>query len=163
MVETACGSVYVLPGSVPERTDGAFAGVSDDGDVLIDEALPAEASGYDCDRDGWPGADEDLIFGEAAHDQDPCGGNGWPADLAGNDNRLTIQDITSFVAPAPSKFDTSPGAVGFNPRWDLVPGPRPGTSWITLEDITALTAGPTAAPPMLGVRAFDGPPCPYPP
>jgi hypothetical protein len=162
-VESACGSVYVLPSSVPERTDGAFAGVSDDGDVLIDEALPPEASGYDCDRDGWMGDDEELIFGEADHDQDPCGGNGWPADLDAaapfSDNRIELLDVTSFLAPV-RRINTNPGDPDFSSRWDLAPGKGLFSSAINIQDITTLTA---FEPPMLGVRAFDGPSCPYPP
>jgi hypothetical protein len=159
-VESACGSVYVLPSSVPERTDGAFAGVSDDGDVLIDEALPPEASGYDCDRDGWTGDDEDLIFGEADHDQDPCGGNGWPADLWDlPPNKITIEDITSFLTPT-QHIGTNPGDPDFSSRWDLVPGKGGFSSAINIQDLTTLA---TFKPPMLGVRPFDGPPCPYPP
>ncbi len=153
----------MLPSSVPERTDGAFAGVSDDGDVLIDEALPPEASGYDCDRDGWTGDDEELIFGEADHDQDPCGGNGWPADLDAaapfSDNRIELLDVTSFLAPV-RRINTNPGDPDFSSRWDLAPGKGLFSSAINIQDITTLTA---FEPPMLGVRAFDGPSCPYPP
>ena len=162
-IESACGSVYVLPGSVPERTDGAFAGVSDDGDVLIDEALPPEASGYDCDRDGWTGADEDLIFGVGAHDQDPCGGNGWPGDLDTappySDNRIELLDVTSFLAPV-RRMNTSQGDADFSARYDLEPGPGVFTEYINIQDLTHLII---FEPPMLGVRAFDGPSCPYPP
>ena len=56
--ETACkGSVYsaaIRPG----RIDGVFAGVSDDGNTAIDEALPAGAQNYDCDGDGYKGSIE---------------------------------------------------------------------------------------------------------
>jgi hypothetical protein len=53
--EVACGS-NPSNGSVrPERIDGAFAGVSDDGDVDVDEALPPGAENFDCDGDGYSG------------------------------------------------------------------------------------------------------------
>jgi len=137
--------------------------VSDDGDVLIDEPLPPEASGYDCDRDGWTGADEDMIFGVPARDQDPCGGEGWPADLDTtapySDNRIELRDVTSFLAPV-RRMDTSPGDAGFSSRYDLQPGRGLLTEYINVLDLTRLI---TFAPPMLGVRAFGGPSCPYPP
>ena len=54
----ACGSDNTNTAKRPERIDGVFAGVSDDGDVAIDEALPPGAEGYDCDGDGFTGAAE---------------------------------------------------------------------------------------------------------
>ncbi len=177
--------------------------MDDDGDTLVDEALPAGAANFDCDGDGFRGSaesgtplcgnslnDDGHVFGGADDgvvddgcpggpaqagayseaqfriglgDQDACGNNGWPAELAGGDNKVTLADITSFVVPAPRKFNTSPGDPAFNPRWDLVPGSASGV-WIALSDITSLTTGPTSRPPMLGgVRAFGGPVCPWPP
>ncbi len=206
-VESQCGVARpdVLAYS-PERVDGAFAGRDDDGDTLIDEALPPGAAGLDCDGDGWSGSREagtplcgnginddftvnggsddgvvddgcpggpaqegaysEAQFHIGLSDQDPCGNNGWPAELAGGDNRLTLQDITSFTTPAATrKFGTSPGNPNFNSRWDLVPGNGGGASpWIALSDITSLTTGSTSRPPMLGgVRAFGGPACPWAP
>ncbi len=204
--EGPCGSDpmdITPPLSRPERLDGAFAGVDDDGDTLIDEALPPGAAAFDCDGDGWSGSreagaplcgnglnDDGVVFGGADDgvvddgcpggpaqvglyseaqfniglgDQDPCGNNGWPGELAGGNNLVNLQDVTSFVVPAPRKFGTSPGAPAFNSRWDLNPGPAGGV-WIALNDITTLTAGSTSRPPMLGgVRAFNGPVCPWPP
>jgi hypothetical protein len=62
------------------------------------------------------------------------------------------------------RFDTSPGQPGFSSRWDLVPGPTLFTSWIAIDDLIALFAGPTGFPPMLGnARAYAGPPCPWAP
>jgi hypothetical protein len=75
-----------------------------------------------------------------------------------------LADVTSFAAPSPRKLNTSPGAPGFNPRWDLVPGQAGAGNWIALIDVTSLVVGPSAFPPMLGgVRAFNGPACPWPP
>ncbi len=120
--------------------------------------------------DGCPGGPAKVgMFSEAQFNigtgaTDPCGGNGWPAELAGNDNKVTLQDVTSFIVPPPRKFNTSPGAPGFNARWDLIPAGFGGGPWITLSDITSLTTGPTSRPPMLGgARAFGGPSCPGPP
>ncbi len=202
--EYHCGASAAAVLSRPERIDGAFAGVDDDGDGQIDEALPAGAASYDCDGDGYKGSaeagtplcgngvnDDGVISGgsddgvvddgcpggppqagaysEAQFnigltDQDPCGNNGWPLDLSGADNKVTLVDITSFVAPAPKKLNTSPGAPGFNVRWDLNPGPGGLANWIVLNDLLALVAGPAAFPPMLGgAKAFNGPSCPWAP
>ena len=81
--EDNCGADSLDPGSVPERLDGAFSGVSDDGDVDVDEALPPGSETFDCDGDGWSGEDEEHVFSAAgtANDQDPCGTNGWPPDI----------------------------------------------------------------------------------
>ena len=200
--KTEAWDPYILE----ERLDNQYQSVDDDGDTLVDEALPVGVGVFDCDGDGWKGeaeggkplcgnglnddriisgggSDDTVIddgcpggpaqvglysegqFNIGVTDQDPCGNNGWPADLAGTNNRVTLQDITSFVAPTPGKLNTSPGDPGFNPRWDLVPGPgSSGADWIILGDLTSLYVGSTAYPPMLnGVKAFGGPPCPWPP
>jgi hypothetical protein len=54
----------------PERIDGAFAGVDDDGDTAIDEALPAGAVNFDCDGDGYEGSAESgtPLCGNGAND-----------------------------------------------------------------------------------------------
>ncbi len=57
-VESACGSNPNDANSIPERVDGIFAGVSDDGDVDIDEALPPGSESFDCDGDGYTGSAE---------------------------------------------------------------------------------------------------------
>ncbi len=205
-VEPPCGSIPWDPGSIPERTDGAFFGVDDDGDLAIDEVLPAGADAFDCDGDGWRGSpesgrplcgngsnDDGVIFGGAddgvvddgcpggpaqegafseaqfnigSGDQDPCGGDGWPADVVSggaSTNTVNLQDLGSFVAPI-RRLNTSPGQAGFSSRWDLVPGRGGSLQWITLQDLASLVAGPTATPPMLGgAKAFNGPPCPWAP
>ena len=110
------------------------------------------------------GAFSEAQFNIGTSALDPCGNNGWPAELAGDDNRIKLQDITSFAVPAPKKLNTSPGVAGFDPRWDLVPGQRAGQYWISLQDLTTLTAGPTSVPPMFGgAKALNGPTCPLPP
>lgn len=63
--ETQCGATASSgeqpefnPYVRPERIDGVFAGVDDDGDTLVDEALPAGAASRDCDGDGYNGGPE---------------------------------------------------------------------------------------------------------
>ena len=98
---------------------------------------------------------------------DECGGSGppssaWPSDLSWSGssmNRIELTDVTSFVAPV-KRLNTSDGDAGFDPRWDLIPGPGLSEKDINLNDLTVLTAGPTGYPPMLGgQKAFNGPAC----
>jgi len=56
--EFACGSDPSSAASRPERLDGIFATVDDDGNDGADEALPAWARRYDCDGDGFVGSVE---------------------------------------------------------------------------------------------------------
>jgi hypothetical protein len=170
--EVVCASQPLDPLIRPERVDGAFAGIDDDGDLSIDEPLPPGAGGSDCDGDGFDGSTEEYVYSlSGMGDQDSCGGSsvptdpsGWPDDFisAGLSlNRVTLVDLTSFLAPV-RRLDSSPGDLGFNRRWDLVPGPGLYLTWIALNDLTALLAGPTGYPPMLaGARAFGGPFCPW--
>ena len=167
--EIACGSDPLDATKRPERIDGPFAGVDDNGNGQVDEPLPSTAAGYDCDGDGYSGSDENAIFAPAANrDQDACGPNGWPSDfvsggIPNSTNRLTLQDLTSFLAPV-RRLDTSPGNANFSPRWDIHPGAGIFGAYINIQDLTALIAGPSATPPMLlGVKAFSGPACPWPP
>jgi hypothetical protein len=161
-VESACGSRAREGGKRPERVDGMFAGLSDDGDPAIDEGLPGGASGFDCDGDGWTGTQEEAVFdGSGGRDQDSCGGNGWPAELSSgvaSENKVTLADIGSFFSPL-LYFNTSVGTNPGDARWDLIPN-----GMVQLQDVGALLAGGTSAPPMLGgVAAFNGPVCPWPP
>ena len=199
--ETNCGSNSMNASRRPERIDGVFAGVDDDGDASIDEALPPGAANFDCDGDGYTGAaetgsllcnnatnDDGTIFGPAddavvndgcsggpaqagtfseaqfnigGNDQDPCGLASWPNDfvsggIPNSTNKLTITDLTSFLAPV-RRLDKSPNHPDFSSRWDLVPGRGLFTNWIAINDLTALLAGPSGFPPMLGGgRAFNG-------
>jgi hypothetical protein len=178
--DAACDGDSLNPAIRPERLDGVFAGVSDDGDLAIDEALPAGSSGFDCDGDGWKGNQENLIYNDApstGRDQDPCGDNGWPSELTGVSNTLNIADIGSFLSPArpfdghvgPSgitsynKFnhtldDTAPfdGVSGIEApmaRWNLANPPHTGTTAINIGDLGALINGGVpspARPPMFG-------------
>ncbi len=102
--EVVCGSDPADPTKRPERIDGVFSGVDDDGDTLVDESLPAGSLNYDCDGDGYTGAIENHVYAPSTlGDQDPCGGGalsqiGWPNDLT-PDNQLNIGDFNSFVFP----------------------------------------------------------------
>jgi len=166
VAEGPCGGA--TPSSLrPERLDGAFATVDDDGDTLVDEPLPGGSETSDCDGDGYTGLKEEYIYIAAGtgKDQDPCGNSGWPADLVvstgPNANRITLNDLISFYFPSPRKLNTNPGDPGYNQRWDLVPGSGGAGKVINLIDISSLTI---LKPPMLfGVKAFSGPVCPWPP
>lgn len=172
-LEGSCGSSADDASSTPERTDGAFAGADEDLDSLTDESLPQGSSTYDCDGDGWSGLQEMRIFATnvTTNDQDPCGNNGWPADLAGNDNRLNIGDMNSFLFPLRpngsfNKFghavpDAQDASIA---RWNLDPN-----SAINIGDMNAINPAvlaPTARPPMFGGQpAFftNAGLCPWPP
>jgi hypothetical protein len=80
-----------------------------------------------------------------------------------SNNRITVNDLTSFLAPV-RRLDTSEGDADFDRRWDLVPGPGPFADDIAVNDLTSLIAGKSGNPPMMnGIRAFNGPSCPWPP
>src|SRR5439155_23294856 len=88
----------------------------------------------------------------------------WPSDLISggipnSTDKITVTDLTSFLAPT-RHLDASPGAAGFNSRWDLVPGKGLFANWININDLTALLAGGSGFPPMFsGAKAFGGPAC----
>ena len=74
VAEQNCGGNATNPNIRPERIDDSFTGKDDDGDTVVDEALPGGASGFDCDGDGYKGSAEDHVFSPAARgDQDACG------------------------------------------------------------------------------------------
>jgi len=162
--EMGCGSNPLVVGSRPERIDGAYAGVDDDGDTLIDEGLPPGSGASDCDGDGYIGSVESFVF-SAARDQDRCGGDAWPADLVpgqvpNSTDRVTISDLASFLAPVRRLDSSPPDDPEYSPRWDLLPGPGVFGNHIAINDLAALVAGTTGFPSMFGgVRAFNGPLC----
>jgi hypothetical protein len=90
---------------------------------------------------------------------------GWPADLQGggipdSTNLVNILDITSFLAPI-RYLNTNVGSNPGDRRWDLVPGAGVFPASINVEDLVNLII---VSPPMIGgVRAFNGPSCPFPP
>jgi hypothetical protein len=185
-IEVPCGSdpVDVTPPlSRPERIDGAFATVDDDGDTQIDEALPGGAANFDCDGDGFKGSAENHVFSYLSQtngDQKVCQeydatfpnpaphirpSKRWPSDLAGgsfSSNKINIQDISSFTNPIrylSQNTGTDPNDI----RFDIVPGSTVGAH-INIVDLAAITSGATGFPPMLGgAKAFNGPVCPWAP
>jgi hypothetical protein len=158
VTEIACGSNPASAASVPERTDTP---ADDDGDTLVNEALPPGADAFDCDGDGFIGATETYV---TTSDQDPCGGNGWPSDLVPGPwqpNTLNIEDLGSFLMPV-RRLGTSAGDAAFDVRWDLNPGSNGGPT-IDIADLAAMINGPSGYPPMFrGLRAY-GKTCPYAP
>ena len=135
--------------------------MDDDGDTLVNEPLPPEASVFDCDGDGYIGATETHV---TTSDQDPCGVNAWPSDLAQGQwqsNALNIQDLGSFLLPL-RRLGTSLGNPAFDVRWDLAPGSAGGPT-LDIDDLSATINGASGYPPMFGgLRAF-GKTCPYAP
>jgi hypothetical protein len=177
--EANCGGNHLDSHIRPERIDGIFAGVDDDGDTLIDEPLPPGSEAYDCDGDGYSGNVEDHLYGPNTRgNQDPCGTNafpptdppsliGWPSDLRGESefsaNKVNVLDLGSFVAPV-RRLNSDVGTTAGDRRWDLVPGSGILPVDINIMDIAALIVTRTGYPPMLkGARAYNGPECPYTP
>jgi YVTN family beta-propeller protein len=183
VAEPPCGGNVLNAAIRPERVDGIFDNVDDDGDTQVDEALPGGSSDFDCDGDGYKGSAEDHVFSylpgpptdgdqKTCQEYDATFPNGaahirpskrWPADLASgafSGNKINIQDLSSFTTPV--RYIGQP--VGTDPddvRFDLSLAAPAG---INIVDMAALTSGATAFPPMLGgVRAFGGPVCPYAP
>jgi hypothetical protein len=164
--ESGCGSNPNVGSSIPERVDGAFSGVDDDGDTSVDEALPAGSESFDCDGDGFVGTTETHVFNPATdRDQDPCGTDAWGADFVAGSipdstNRVTLADLVTFIAPV-RHFGNDVGTTPGDVRFDLAPGKGVLLVDINIEDIAKVVI---VSPPMLaGARAFAGPDCPWPP
>ena len=138
--------------------DGVIFGGSDDG--VADDGCPGGPAQV--------GAYSEALFNIGLGDQNPCGLNGWPSDFVSggipdSTNRVTVTDVTSFLAPL-RRLDSSPGHPNFSDRWDLVPGRGLFATWINVNDLTAIIAGSSGFPPMLGgAKAFGGPACPWAP
>ena len=115
--ETNCGSDPTDGSRRPERVDGVFLGVSDDGDAQVDEALPPGTGAYDCDGDGFIGNTEQYVFSAAntVNDQKKCGVNAWPVDINNDGFVDIIGDISTVtnhfgrsVPPAPARYNIAP-------------------------------------------------------
>jgi len=130
---------------------------------------PQNAPEVDKDGDGYNEAQEQAIFGVPGRDRLRCGTDSWPSDVMSaygqepdSQNRVTIQDVGSFVLPV-RRLDTSPGDPNFSRRWDLNPGPNGTANWINISDLVALSSsasGRSAYPSMFGgQRAWHGPYC----
>jgi WD40-like Beta Propeller Repeat len=112
-VEGKCGSNPLSAGSRPERIDTPG---DDDGDGLVNEALPTGSELSDCDGDGFSGTVELSVFAavNTASDQKKCGVNAWPADV-NNDGYSDISDVIPIlnyfgerVPPTPVRYNIAP-------------------------------------------------------
>ena len=61
------------------------------------------------------------------------------------------------------RIGTNPGDANFSSRWDVVPGKGFLSTFINLNDMTALIAGTTGFPPMYNGAKIFGHACPFPP
>lgn len=174
-VETPCGSDPQNPASTPERLNG----VDDDGDGVIDEALPGSSVTVDCDGDGYVGNSENHVYSYLSQtngDQKTCQEYDatfpnpaphirpslrWPADIASSTfslNKINIQDLSSLVGPI-RYLNTDVGTHANDVRMDLAPGSTVGAD-INIADMATMTTAATGNPPMFnGDRAFNGPTC----
>ena len=155
---------FVASAGIPYRIQpGGYLG--DSGNLIFN--LNVDTS--DTDGDGFTDESEGLYIGTSP--SDPCGNDGWPAELVGDDNRLNIGDFTSFIFP--TRLDGSFHKFGHPvpdlddttiSRWNLNPNGS-----INIADLNALNPAidaPTARPPMFGGQpAFftNGGLCPSPP
>jgi hypothetical protein len=145
--------------------DGAtdIVGVGDAGCKPSTSLAPADADG-----DGW--SDEaEIHIGTDALGRCEVGpstsatlpSRDWPGDLKADGvsaDKADLSDIGTFFAPV-NHFNTSPGAAGFDRRWDLIPGSAAG-DWVGSQDLGALLAGGTSTPAMFsGAAIFNGPSC----
>jgi hypothetical protein len=163
--------VYDYPACPDEYWGGVVLGLTSDqdGDGVPDgddncpttanalqENLDIDASGDVCDADDDSDGYSDWAEGNIGTERlGACGLGRWPSDfVAGgvpnSTNKVTLGDMTSFLSPI-RRLDTSPGNPDFDARWDLVPGPGSLSSWINLQDLTALLAGPSGYPPKCSV------------
>jgi titin len=156
--------VAVLPSQAPAGSFLSATATDPAGNTSEFSACAAAFDDADDDDDGYHDTAEASI---GTSPRDPCGNDGWPADLneslgpPSTFNRLSLADITSFTAPL-RRLGTSPGDTFFDARWDLVPGSFFG-EFINIQDITAVFGGDTGFPPMFAsARAFDKT-CPFPP
>jgi len=105
--EPPCGGDALNASLRPERIDGAFLGVDDDGDTQVDEGLPAGAEAYDCDGDGFVGSIEIAIGTEQ---QAFCTGgsvaDAWPLDNT-LDGFANVNDVLAYRGKLPSAVDAA--------------------------------------------------------
>ena len=157
------GGLAVAPGT---DTDGDGVPDGEDNCILVPNPGQEDADGdsigdscdqSDSDGDGYVDATEAAFIG--THAETPCGPD-WPSNLlnAGTSkDKLDIQDVISFVAPV-RYLDSSPGDGSvYDRRWDLRPGPNsPFAHHINILDLTGMTNGDAAHPPMFGgMSAFN--------
>ncbi len=143
-IEITCGSDPGNSGLRPERIDGVFAGVDDDGDTLVDEPLPAGAANVDCDGDGWSGSRESGT---------PLCGNGINDDGLGGVSDDGVVDDGCPGGPAQvGAYSEAQFNIGLTDQDPCGNNGWPGelqsggfsANRITLADVTSFTTPPTA-------------------
>jgi hypothetical protein len=126
--EGPCGGDQFDAAVIPERINGAYAGVDDDGDTAVDEALPPGSENFDCDDDWFTGNVEMFVFeaADTVDDQAPCPEtpfpgddvyDRWPADF--DDNQVV--NVLDFSQMLPPFFGSTTGDPNYRPRRDLLP------------------------------------------
>jgi uncharacterized protein YkwD len=138
---TATPAATPSPSPAPGPGDSDGDGFADSAEQAIGTNHAAACGDFDTSKPGYPSRN-------------------WPADLVSIDasaNKVDIQDALSFLGPV-RRLGASPGDPGYDPRWDIAPGPNgPFDGYISLIDLTSLIA---LKPPMFaGERAFGGPIC----
>ena len=173
------GEAYVMFGACASGVDTDKDGTCDTFDLdddsdgfedAVEDGTPLCGNGINDDSfddgdidDGCVPGTQVGAYSEAQFDigtgaLDPCGNDGWPADLDAN-NRLNIGDFNSFLFPLRgngsfNKFGhpvPDPNDVNIA-RWNLQWGGVTASS-INIGDLNALNPGvdaPTARPPMFG-------------
>ncbi len=138
----------------------------EDFDTVLDNDGCHDSPGDDLDQDGFTDEAEALTIG--TDPADPCGTDGWPADLSSitfpinSLNRVNLPDLQLYITPV-RRLGTSPIVdANYSARFDIVPGPGPFGKYINVADLQKLAF---VIPPFYGsaARAFNGPECVYPP
>jgi hypothetical protein len=113
------------------------------------------------DSDG-DGSADDVEAYAGTNASDNCGAPpnigppspAWTADLhtgSGTTNRLTIQDLATYIAPV-RRMNTTPGSAAYKVRWDMN-----ADAVLNIQDLAAISI---LRPAMFdGARAFNGPTC----
>jgi hypothetical protein len=126
----------------PERIDGPFDNVDDDGDTQVDEPLPVNAAyNHDCDGDGFDGSAEagTLLCGNTVND------DAWD-DSTVNDGCPSVTGQVGLYSEAQFNLSTSDqDACGYS-GWplDFISGGIPdSTNRINITDLVSFLAGPS--------------------
>jgi hypothetical protein len=118
-----------------------------------------DALGDTCDDGDGDGFVDSIEWHVGTGPVAQCGINGWPADLYSQGlsfNKVTIQDITSYMAPI-RRLDANPTDPGYHVRWDLVPGTTVLPKHVNIQDLIAIIV---VRPPMLGGNSAINATCP---